>query len=43
VKGKDIYQQSKPVAEQKDYKNAILMLQGATFQIQRALRMVGVR
>ncbi len=43
VKGKDIYQQSLPVAEKKDYKNAILMLQGATFQIQRALRMVGVR
>jgi len=43
VKGKDIYLQAKPVAEEKDYKNAILMLQGATFQLQRALRMVGVR
>jgi len=43
TKGKDIYQQSLPVAKKKDYKNAILMLQGATFQIQRALRMVGVR
>ncbi len=43
VKGKDIYRQSIPVAKGKDYKNAILMLQGATFQLQRALRMVGVR
>ncbi len=43
VKGKNIYQQSLPVAKKKDYKEAILMLQGATFQLQRALRMVGVR
>lgn len=43
VKGKDIYQQSLPVAKKKDYKESILMLQGATFQLQRALRMVGVR
>ncbi len=43
VKGKKTYNESLPVAKKKDYKTAILMLQGATFQIQRALRMVGVR
>ncbi len=43
VKGKNIYQQSLPVAKKEDYKEAILMLQGATFQVKRALRMVGIR
>ncbi len=43
AKGKDIKAQALPVAASGDYKKAILMLQGATSQIRRALRIVGVR
>ena len=41
--GQDIKAQALPVAARGDYKKAILMLQGATSHIRRALRIVGVR
>ncbi len=41
--GQDIKAQALPVAAKGDYKKAILMLQGATSHIRRALRIVGVR
>ncbi|MFQ5470101.1 MAG: hypothetical protein ACE5EH_07305 [Gammaproteobacteria bacterium] len=42
-KAKSIQQQAVPEAESKNYKKAILMLQGATGHLQKALRIVGVR
>ncbi len=42
-KAKGIKDQALPVAAKGDYKTAILMLQGATSHIQRALRLAGVR
>jgi len=43
AKAKKIKVQAGPVAAGGDYKKAILMLQGATSNIRRALRLVGVR
>ena len=42
-KAKGIKAQALPTAAKGDYKTAILMLQGATTHIQRALRLAGVR
>jgi hypothetical protein len=42
-KAKSIKKLSEPEAEKGNYKDAILMLQGATSRIQRALQVVGVR
>lgn len=42
-KAKGIKEQALPTAAKGDYKTAILMLQGATSHIQRALRLAGVR
>jgi len=42
-KAKGIKKESVPVAAKGDYKTAILMLQGATSHIRRALQAVGVR
>ena len=42
-KAKKIKAQAGPVAAGGDYKKAILMLQGATSNVRRALRLVGVR
>ena len=42
-KAKGIKAQALPTAAKGDYETAILMLQGATSQIQRALRLAGVR
>ena len=42
-KAKGIKAQALPTAAKGDYKTAILMLQGATSHIQRALRLAGVR
>ncbi len=43
TKAKGIKDQALPTAAKGDYKTAILMLQGATSHIQRALRLAGVR
>ncbi len=43
AKAKGIKEQALPTAAKGDYKTAILMLQGATSHIQRALRLAGVR
>ncbi len=43
AKAKGIKDQALPTAAKGDYKTAILMLQGATSHIQRALRLAGVR
>ena len=42
-KAKGIRDQAEPTAAKGDYKTAILMLQGATHHIRRALQVVGVR
>jgi len=42
-KAKGVYELSGPKAKEGDYKTAILMLQGATSNLERALRIVGVR
>ena len=42
-RAKEIRQLSEPEAAKGNYKEAILMLQGATDRIQQALKVVGVR
>ena len=42
-KAKGVYELSGPKAKEGDYKTAIQMLQGATSNLERALRIVGVR